>query len=64
MDQQSKQKTEALNTVDAPENPDRRDVVRKLGKFAAYAAPFTVLALTPKKAAAASGHGIGKHPTR
>ena len=32
----------------------RRDAVRKLGKFAAYAAPFTVLAL-PKKAEALSG---------
>jgi hypothetical protein len=34
----------------------RRDVVLKLGKFAAYAAPFTVLALT-KKADAATGGG-------
>ena len=32
----------------------RREAVRKLGKFAAYAAPFTLLAMTPKKAAAAS----------
>jgi hypothetical protein len=35
---------------------DRREAVRKLGKLAAYAAPFTVLALT-EKANAASGGG-------
>jgi hypothetical protein len=35
-------------------NDSRRDLVRKLGRFAAYAAPFTVLAL-PKKAEALSG---------
>jgi hypothetical protein len=39
---------------------DRREVVQKLGKFAAYAAPFTVLAFT-KKAAAATTRGPGKH---
>jgi len=33
---------------------NRREMVGKLGKFAAYAAPFTVLALT-KKADAATG---------
>ena len=37
----------------------RRDTLRKMGKFAAYAAPFTILALT-KKAEAATGHGPGK----
>lgn len=35
---------------------DRREAVRKLGKFAAYAAPFTVMAFS-KKASAATGHG-------
>jgi hypothetical protein len=40
---------------------DRREAIQKLGRFAAYAAPFTVLALT-KKADAATGHGPGKHP--
>ena len=39
---------------------DRREAIQKLGRFAAYAAPFTVLALT-KKADAATGHGPGKH---
>ena len=32
----------------AEANDNRRDAVRKLGRFAAYAAPFTVLALTQK----------------
>jgi hypothetical protein len=40
------------------ENHDRREAVRKLGRLAAYAAPFTVLALT-EKANAASGGGPG-----
>ena len=40
---------------------DRREAIQKLGRFAACAAPFTVLALT-KKADAATGHGPGKHP--
>lgn len=39
---------------------DRREALIKTGKFAAYAAPFTLLALT-KKAEAATGHGPGKH---
>jgi hypothetical protein len=33
---------------------DRREVLKKLGKFAAYSAPFTVLAFSAK-AATASG---------
>jgi hypothetical protein len=44
-----------------PDEPsDRREALIKVGKFAAYAAPFTVLALT-NKAEAATGHGPGKH---
>ena len=67
MDPNNKQQNEAINAADAPENPDRRELVVKLGKFAAYAAPFTVLALTPQKAKASAGsgavgHGGGKHP--
>jgi hypothetical protein len=42
-------------------NADRRDAMQKIGRFAVYAAPFTVLALT-QKADAASGHGPGRHP--
>jgi len=35
---------------------DRREALQKLGRFAAYAAPFTILAAS-KKAAAATGIG-------
>jgi hypothetical protein len=56
MDSQANQQIEAANT-DSPENLDRRDAVRKLGKFAAYAAPFTIMALTVQRASAASGNG-------
>jgi hypothetical protein len=44
----------------AGERTDRREALIKAGKFAVYAAPFTVLALT-NKAEAATGHGPGKH---
>ena len=40
------------------ETQRRRDVVRKLGTFAAYAAPFTVLALSSK---AGTSSGPGRH---
>ena len=40
---------------------DRREVMQKIGRFTAYAAPFTILALT-QKADAASGKGPGRHP--
>ena len=46
-------------TANTPDESGRRDVVKNLGKFAAYAAPFTVLAFT-QKAAAASGGGPAK----
>jgi hypothetical protein len=36
-------------------SPDRREVIQKLGRFTAYAAPFTVLALTRKAASASTG---------
>jgi hypothetical protein len=42
------------------ESPDRRDALQKFGKFAAYAAPFTVLALA-QKADAATGTGPHRH---
>lgn len=57
MDSQQEQSLEAAD-VRSAENLDRRDLVQKLGKFAAYAAPFTVLATT---ASAAHGAGSGKH---
>lgn len=40
---------------------ERRELVSKLGKFALYAAPFTVLAHT-NRAEAASGTGPGTSP--
>jgi hypothetical protein len=43
----------------AGEITERREALLKIGKYAAYAAPFTVLALT-NKAEAATGHGPGK----
>lgn len=48
-------------TPDSCQAPGRRDALDKLGRFAMYAAPFTVLALS-QKADAATGHGPGKHP--
>jgi hypothetical protein len=56
-----KESSENQQNTQSVEQQGRREVVQKLGKFAAYAAPFTVLAFT-KKASAASGHGPGKHP--
>jgi hypothetical protein len=53
MDPNIQNEVEDRQTMDSE---NRRDAVRKLGKFAAYAAPFTVLALT-KKADAATGSG-------
>ena len=51
------------NQPDENDKSDRRDVMRKLGRFAAYAAPFTVLAMT-KKADAATGHGPARHSAK
>jgi hypothetical protein len=61
-DNQMDQKTNHPQRSEISENPEannRREAVRKLGKFAAYAAPFTVLAFS-KKASAATGTGPGK----
>ena len=43
-------------SVAASSLQDRREVTRKLGKFAIYAAPFTVMAFTAR-ANTGSGHG-------
>ena len=59
-DQIKKTTQENLEVADSPE---RREVVRKLGRYAVYAAPFTVLAFT-KKASAASGGFGGHNPGR
>jgi hypothetical protein len=58
MDSKGQQPKETAN-MDSAESLDRRDLVQKLGRFAAYAAPFTVLAAT---ASAANGAGSGKKP--
>jgi hypothetical protein len=42
------------------ETNERREALKRLGKYSAYVAPFTVLAFT-KKASAATGHGPGRH---
>jgi hypothetical protein len=44
----------------AAETNERREALKRLGKYSAYVAPFTVLAFT-KKASAATGHGPGRH---
>jgi hypothetical protein len=46
--------------VESAQDAERREALRKLGKFSAYVAPFSVLAFS-KKAAAATGSGPVKH---
>lgn len=46
MDQQPNNQTDEI--VSSSEKQNRRELVTKLGKFAAYAAPFTVMALNSK----------------
>jgi hypothetical protein len=53
----SEQDNHVTATTDDTERQNRRDLVRNLGKFAVYAAPFTLLAL--KGNADAGGHGSG-----
>ena len=56
----SDEQNQGRDNVEAAIRKDRREALVKAGKLAAYAAPFTVLALT-NKAEAATGHGPGKH---
>jgi hypothetical protein len=58
---EQKIESEQVPSSAATEEVDRRDLVQKLGKFALYAAPFTVLANT-HRAEAASGGGPRKTP--
>lgn len=44
-----------------PESEGRREAVRKLGKYAAYAAPFTLLAVNARAQQSGSGSG-GRRP--
>jgi formiminotetrahydrofolate cyclodeaminase len=55
-DMETNPKNQPLETEENKQN--RRELVTKLGKYAAYAAPFTVLALNSK---AASGSGPKRH---
>jgi hypothetical protein len=57
MDQQTN--NQPGETVSSSDKQNRRELVAKLGKFAAYAAPFTVMALNNKAVAAS---GSGPHP--
>ena len=51
---------EPETTKDDIPAPERREMLEKFGKFAVYAAPFTVLAFA-KKADAATSTGPGRH---
>jgi hypothetical protein len=53
VDSKPDRELESGATTDAGDT--RRDAARKLGKFAAYAAPFTVLALSSKAATGSGG---------
>jgi hypothetical protein len=60
-DMDPKSTNQPVETQENSEKQNRRELVSKLGRFAAYAAPFTVMAFT-NKAQAASGSGPGpKH---
>jgi hypothetical protein len=39
---------------------DRRELIQKLGRFAVYAAPFTVVATTAKAATASGPQGAAR----
>lgn len=60
MDNSTDNKPE-LDSLKSDEMEGRRDAIRKLGKYAAYAAPFTVFAANMKGKAA--GYGKGGGPT-
>jgi hypothetical protein len=57
----NKQDEKAEVRTDDQDLENRRELVRRLGKFAAYAAPFTILVSTGK---AIGGHGSGGGPSR
>jgi hypothetical protein len=44
------------NTPEVAETDDRREALKKLGKYAAYVAPFTVMAVSAKAATASGPH--------
>ncbi len=52
----SKPRDVSVESEEMTEKHNRRELVTKLGKFAAYAAPFTVMALNSKAATASGPH--------
>ncbi len=44
-----------------PESKERRELISKLGKFAVYAAPFTVLAVNSQAASGSGTRGAALH---
>ena len=44
------------------QSDDRREAIKKLGKYAAYVAPFTVMALSAKAASTSGTAGKGGAP--
>jgi hypothetical protein len=50
--------SQPAETDSSTDKQNRRELVTKLGKFAAYAAPFTVMALNSK---AGTSSGPGPH---
>jgi|GEM_PF-5718020 len=55
-DNRSASQNEVSGHVEAE---DRRELLRRVGKFALYAAPFTVLAFAKKAQAASCAKGFG-----
>jgi hypothetical protein len=51
----NEQELSKKSTVEESELDDRRAALKKLGKFSAYVAPFSVLALSAKGAQSGSG---------
>jgi hypothetical protein len=48
-------------SADSTDKQNRRELVTKLGKFAVYAAPFTIMAINSK---AATSSGPGPHAAK
>jgi hypothetical protein len=44
------------SVIDSPELNDRREALKKLGKYSAYVAPFTVMAMSAKASSASGPH--------
>jgi hypothetical protein len=64
MNNEPKDTKPTCNQIGKPAMPesatDRRELIQKLGRFAAYAAPFTALATTAKAATASGPQGAAR----